>query len=133
LNLRDEISRITHTVNENHGLDGGCLELEINVAALAHLEGGKLDDGVILPEGDHVLKEDISVTLERSERVSSFLPIERGSGVAEMESSYGKILFLDDLTAVPEPVVVAGVAVAPLVGVEADSQQAALTFARSLN
>jgi hypothetical protein len=28
---------------------------------------------------------------------------------------------------------VAGVAVAPLVGVEADSQQAALTFARSLN
>ena len=120
-------------MNENHGLDGGRLELEINVATLTHLEGGKLDDGVILSEGDHVLKEDISVALQRSERVSSFLSIERGSGVAEMESSYGKILLLDDLTAVPEPVVVAGVAVAPLVGVEADSQQAALTFARSLN
>ena len=118
-------------MNEDHGLDGGCLELEVDVAALTHLKGGKLNDGVILPEGDDILKEDISVTLQRSERISTFFPIERSSGVAKVKSSDRKVLLLDDLAAVPEPVVVARVTVAPLVGVKADSEQAALTLSRS--
>jgi len=43
---------------------------------------------------------------------------------------YGQKLFLNDLSSVIEPVVVAGVAVAPLVGVEAYPQQPALTLER---
>ena len=85
--LRNKISSITHTVNKNHGLDGSCFELQINVTTLTHLKGWELYDGIVLSECDNILKEDISITLKRSERVATFFSIQRSSSVTKVKSS----------------------------------------------
>ncbi len=39
-------------MDEDHGLDGRCLKLEVDVATLAHLKGRQFKDGVVLPSLD---------------------------------------------------------------------------------
>ena len=110
-------------MQQDHRL-GGCLglELEVDVAALAHVEGRQLDDSILLPEGDRVVKQDVAVALEWPERKSSFFPVKGSSGVTEVQRPDWQEVLLDDLSAVVKPVVMAGVTIAPLVRIKADTE-----------
>ena len=124
----DEVSGLADAVDQDHGLVPRRLELQVNVAALSHVEGRQLHHGVVLAERHHVVEQNVAVALQRAQGVAPLLSVQRVARVAEVQGSHRQILFLRDLAAVPQPVVVAGVAVAPLVGVEANAEDAALAL-----
>lgn len=108
-------------------------ELEVDVAAVAHVELGQVDGRVGHPEGDAVVEQVVALADQRPEGVSALFFVQGVAGVAEAELLDRQVLSFGYVAGVFGPDFVAGVAVAPLRVVDAGAQDAALAFARACN
>ena len=101
------------------------LQVKIMESRIEHCD---LTGKKIIPKCDHVVKEYVPVTFKWAKAVSPLFSIQWIASVTKVQSPDRQIFLLSNFSTIPQPIIMARVTVAPLVGVKANTEKTTFAF-----